>query len=314
MLPILIAYTGGKMIFKTRGAVIGVVATMGVIAGAVYTNAEGNQSQLPMFLGAMIMGPFAAWCLKKVEALWEGKIKPGFEMLIDNFSLGILGAGLAILGKLVMGPVITRLVEWAGSGVDFLVAHTLLPLASVVVEPAKVLFLNNAINHGVFTPLGTIEAAGPAGKSLLFMIESNPGPGLGLLTAFMLFGPRLLKAAAPGAIIIHFFGGIHEIYFPFVLAKPKLILATILGGMTGVLIGVVFNGGLVAPPSPGSIFAWIAFTPPGVGNFLVMFMQVILAAAVSFAVASFMLGFGREAKRDDESEEEVVHETVGAAA
>ena len=303
MLPILIAYTGGKMIYQTRGAVIGVVATMGVIAGAVYTNSEGNPSQLPMFLGAMIMGPFAAWCLKKVESLWEGKVKPGFEMLIDNFSLGILGGALAVLGKLVMGPVITRLVEWAGSGVDFLVAHTLLPLASIVVEPAKVLFLNNAINHGVFTPLGTIEAGGSAGKSLLFMIESNPGPGLGILVAFMLFGPRLLKAAAPGALIIHFFGGIHEVYFPFILAKPKLILATILGGMTGVLIGVVFNGGLVAPPSPGSIFAWIAFTPPGVGNFLVMFMQVLLAAAVSFAVASFLLGFGREAKREDVAED-----------
>jgi PTS system mannitol-specific IIC component len=314
MLPILIAYTGGKMIFQSRGAVIGVVATMGVIAGAVYTNAEGKESQLPMFLGAMIMGPFAAWCLKKIERLWEGKVKPGFEMLIDNFSLGILGAALAVLGKLVMGPIITRLVEWAGSGVDFLVAHTLLPLASIVVEPAKVLFLNNAINHGVFTPLGTIEASGSAGKSLLFMIESNPGPGLGILVAFMLFGPRLLKAAAPGAIIIHFFGGIHEIYFPFVLAKPKIILAAILGGMTGVLIGVVFNGGLVAPPSPGSIFAWIAFTPPGFGNFLVMFMQVILAAAVSFTVASFLLGFGREGKRDDSSEDEVVRETAGVSA
>ena len=194
------------------------------------------------------------------------KIKPGFEMLIDNFSLGILGGALAVLGKLVMGPIIARLVEWAGSGVDFLVAHTLLPLASIFVEPAKVLFLNNAINNGVFTLLGTIEAGGSAGKSLLFMIESNPGPGLGILVAFMLFGPRLLKAAAPGAIIIHFFGGIHEVYFPFILAKPKLILATILGGMTGVLIGVYFNGGLVDPSSPGSIFAWIAFTPPALGT------------------------------------------------
>ena len=313
LLPLLIAYTGGRLIYQQRGAVIGAVATMGVIAGAVYTDADGKESQLPMFLGAMIMGPFAAWCLKKVESLWEDKVKPGFEMLIDNFSLGIVGGALAILGKIVIGPVISRLIEWAGSGVDFLVAHTLLPLASIVVEPAKVLFLNNAINHGVFTPLGTVEAAGPAGKSLLFMIESNPGPGLGILLAFMLFGPRILKAAAPSAVIIHFFGGIHEVYFPFVLAKPKMIAAAILGGMTGVLVGVVFNGGLVAPSSPGSIFAWIAFTPPGFGNFLVMFMQVILAAAVSFSVASFLLGFGREAKVEDNADE-TASETVGASA
>ncbi len=303
LLPLLIAYTGGKIIYQQRGAVIGAVATMGVIAGAVYTNSDGDESQLPMFLGAMIMGPFAAWCLKKVEGMWEGKVKPGFEMLIDNFSLGILGAALAVLGKYLIGPVISRLIEWAGQGVDFLVANTLLPLASIVVEPAKVLFLNNAINHGVFTPLGTIEAGGSAGKSLLFMIESNPGPGIGILIAFMLFGPRMLKAAAPSAGIIHFFGGIHEVYFPFVLAKPKMIAAAILGGMTGVLVGVLFDGGLVAPPSPGSIFAWIAFTPPGFGNFLVMFMQVILAAAVSFTVASFLLGFGREAKRENAEED-----------
>lgn len=295
LLPLLIGYMGGKLVYGTRGAVIGAVATTGVIVG----------SDVPMFLGAMIIGPFAAWCLMKVEGLWQDKVKPGFEMLVDNFSLGILGGFIAILGKIVIGPVVERGVEWAGEGVDFLVENNLLPLASLVVEPAKVLFLNNAINHGVFTPLGTAEAE-DAGKSLLFMIESNPGPGLGILVAFALFGPRMLKAAAPGAIIIHFFGGIHEIYFPFVLAKPKMIAAAILGGMTGVLVGVLFNGGLVAPPSPGSIFAWAAFTPPGVGNWVVMLLQVTLAAAVAFTVASFLLGFGREAKREDEAEVETI--------
>lgn len=304
LLPLLIAYTGGRMIYQQRGAVIGAIATMGVIMGAFYKDSEGVEHQLPMFLGAMIMGPFAAWCLKKLEALWEGKIKPGFEMLIDNFSLGILGALLAIVGKVLVGPPISRLVESAGNGVDFLVDHNLLPLASIVVEPAKILFLNNAINHGVFTPLGAQDVL-EDGKSILFMIESNPGPGLGILVAFALFGPRLLKFAAPSAIIIHLFGGIHEIYFPFVLAKPKLIIAAIAGGMTGVLVGTLFNGGLVSAPSPGSIFSWITFTPPGVGNFVVMFAQVILAAAVSFTVASFLLGFGREAKRDDATEEAV---------
>ncbi|WP_062069474.1 PTS mannitol transporter subunit IICB [Demequina sediminicola] len=288
LLPILIGYTGGKLVYDTRGAVIGAVATTGVIVG----------SDVPMFLGAMIIGPFAAWLLKIVEGSWSGKVKPGFEMLIDNFSLGTIGAVLAILGKIVIGPIVSKGVEWAGQGVDFLVEHSLLPLASIVVEPAKVLFLNNAINHGVFTPLGTAEAE-DTGKSLLFMIESNPGPGLGILLAFMFFGPRMLKAAAPGASIIHFFGGIHEVYFPFVLAKPKLIAAAILGGMTGVLVGVMFNGGLVAPPSPGSIFAWIAFTPPGWTNYLVMFSQVLLATLVSFVVAAFLMGFGREARRED---------------
>jgi len=297
LLPLLIGYTGGKLVYDTRGAVIGAVATTGVIVG----------SDVPMFLGAMIIGPFAAWCLKKIESSWSGKIKPGFEMLVDNFSVGILGGLLAILGQAIVGPIVSKGVELAGDGVDYLVESSLLPLASIVVEPAKVLFLNNAINHGVFTPLGTAEAEG-AGKSLLFMIESNPGPGLGILVAFMAFGPRMLKAAAPGAIVIHLFGGIHEIYFPFVLAKPKLIIAAILGGMTGVLVGVAFNGGLVAPPSPGSIFAWMAFTPPGFGNYAVMFSQVLLAAAVSFIVAAFLMGFGREAKRENAPDDAAVAE------
>ena len=295
LLPLIIGYTGGRMIYDTRGGVIGAVATTGVIVG----------SDVPMFLGAMAMGPFAAWCLKRVEALWTGKIKPGFEMLVDNFSLGIIGAALAVLGQLLIGPVVSQLVEWAGKGVDFLVDNSLLPLTSVLVEPAKILFLNNAINHGVFTPLGTVEAE-ETGKSLLFMIESNPGPGHGILVAFIFFGPRMLKAAAPGAAVIHFFGGIHEVYFPFVLAKPKLIAAAILGGMTGVFTGVLFNGGLVAPPSPGSIFAYITFTPPG--GYVAMILQVALAALVSFVVASFLLGFGREAKREDAPEDDAAAE------
>ena len=290
LLPLLIGYTGGRMVYQQRGAVIGAIATMGVILGA----------EIPMFLGAMLVGPAAAWVLKQVEKLWAGKVKPGFEMLVDNFSIGILGTGLAIIAKLIIGPPVQTLVDWAGNGVDFLVEHNLLPLASIIVEPAKVLFLNNAINHGVFTPLG-IEQATDTGKSLLFMIESNPGPGLGILAAFALFGPKILKASAPAAIIIHFFGGIHEIYFPFVLAKPKMIAAAILGGMTGVLTGTLLNGGLVAPPSPGSIFAYFTFTPPG--GHLSMILQVLLAAAVSFAVAAFLLGFGREAKREDAAEE-----------
>lgn len=300
LLPLLIAFTGGRMIYDTRGGVIGAVATMGVIVG----------TDVPMFLGAMIMGPFAAWCLKQLEKLWADKIKPGFEMLVDNFSIGILGGALAVVGMLVFGPVVERLVQWAGNGVDFLVENSLLPLTSVLVEPAKILFLNNAINHGVFTPLGTIEAES-AGKSLLFMIESNPGPGLGILVAFMLFGPRMLKAAAPGAAIIHFFGGIHEVYFPFVLAKPKLIVAAILGGMTGVFTGVLFNGGLVAPPSPGSILAYFTFTPPG--GHVAMIAQVLLAAAVSFIVAAFLMGFGREARRENAKEDEAAAPAAAAA-
>jgi PTS system mannitol-specific IIC component len=225
LLPVLIGYTGGRMVHGQRGAVIGAIATMGVVVGVN--------------------------------------------------------------------------VEWLGSGVQALVNAHLLPLASIFVEPAKVLFLNNAINHGVLSPLGAAQAQ-TAGKSILFMVESNPGPGLGLLLAFMLFGPISLRPSTPGAIIIHFFGGIHEIYFPYVLMKPKMILAVIAGGMSGLFVGSILGAGLVAPASPGSIIAYFAVTPRS--GYLPMIADVLVATAVSFAVASALFGFGHGAKAEAEAE------------
>ena len=276
LLPVLIGYTGGRMIHGNRGAVVGAIATMGVVAGA----------DVPMFMGAMIMGPLGGWAMKKLDALWEGKIRPGFEMLVDNFSAGILGMFLALFGFFGIGPIVSSFTRVAGNAVDFLVDNNLLPLTSILIEPAKVLFLNNAINHGVLTPLGTTQAL-ETGKSILFLLEANPGPGLGLLMAYTFFGRGIARASAPGAAIIQFFGGIHEIYFPYVLMKPKLIIATILGGMTGVFINVLFGSGLRAPAAPGSIIAIYAQTASG--SFLGVTLSVFGAAAVSFVVAALLL-------------------------
>lgn len=286
LLPVLIGYTGGRMIHGNRGAVVGAIATMGVVAGA----------DVPMFMGAMIMGPLGGWAMKKADALWEGKIRPGFEMLVDNFSAGILGMLLAIFGFFGIGPIVSSFTRAAGHAVDFLVNNDLLPLTSVLIEPAKVLFLNNAINHGVLTPLGTTQAL-DTGKSILFLLETNPGPGLGVLLAFMVFGRGAARASAPGAAIIQFFGGIHEIYFPYVLMKPKLIAATILGGMTGVFVNVLFGSGLRAPAAPGSIIAIYAQTASG--SFLGVTLSVLGATAVSFAVASLLLKTDRAYSETD---------------
>jgi PTS system mannitol-specific IIC component len=276
LLPILIGYTGGSLVHGRRGAVIGAIATAGIVVGA----------DIPMFLGAMIVGPLAAWVLKQFDRSIEGHVPTGFEMLVGNFSIGILGAIMAILGFLGIGPAVEAVTNVLGDGVNFLADHTLLPLTSIIVEPAKVLFLNNAINHGVFAPLGAAEAA-QHGKAIHFMIETNPGPGLGLLMAYWFFGPRAVRPTAPGAIIIHFFGGIHEIYFPYVLMRPILILAMIAGGMAGVFTFLVTGAGLVATPSPGSIFAYLAVTPKG-GYFGVL-AGIAVAAIVSFVVASLIL-------------------------
>jgi len=233
LLPILIGYTGGRMVHGQRGAVVGAIATIGVIVG----------TDIPMFLGAMIIGPLAAYLIKLVDRSVEDRVPSGFEMLIDNFSAGIVGGAMAVLGLYGIGPIVRWMTEAAGNGVDFLVENNLLPLVSIVVEPAKVLFLNNAINHGVLSPLAVAEAK-ETGLSILFMIETNPGPGLGILLAYLFFGPMALRPTAPGAIIIHFLGGIHEIYFPYVLMKPKLIVAAIAGGMAGVSTAMVTGAGL----------------------------------------------------------------------
>ena len=209
LLPTLIAYTGGKMVYDVRGGVVGAAAAIGILAG----------TEDPMFIGAMIAGPLGGWLMKKVDTLFEGKIPAGFEMLVNNFSAGILGALLAVFGCLAIEPLCVGIKDVLVVCVDFLVKRSLLPLTSLFVEPAKILFLNNAINHGVFTPLGMDQVA-EAGKSIFFLIEANPGPGLGLLLAYSFFGKGAAKSSAPSAVIIHFLGGIHEIYFPYVLMNP----------------------------------------------------------------------------------------------
>ena len=290
LLPLLIGYTGGRMGYgdnSTRGGVVGAIATMGVIVG----------TDIPMFMGAMIMGPLGGWSMRKVDSLWDGKIKPGFEMLVNNFAAGIWGMILTILGFVVMSPVVTWIADRLGEGVDILVDNSLLPFTSIIIEPAKVLFLNNALNHGVLTPLGTTEAA-ESGKSVLFLLEANPAAGAGLLLAYMMFGKGLAKASAPGALLIHFVGGIHEIYFPYVLMKPKLILAMIAGGFTQILVNVLFNSGLRAPAAPGSILAVYAQTPGD--SVLGVTLSVLAGAAATFAVAAILLKMDKTEEADDE--------------
>ena len=285
LLPLLIGFSGGRLVYGVRGGVVGGIATMGVIVGA----------DIPMFLGAFIMGPLGGYLIKKFDELLEGKIRQGFEMLINNFSSGIIGGGLALIGLLGVAPVVSLFSNALGKGVEFIIELNLLPLVSIFVEPAKILFLNNAINHGILAPLA-LDQASQAGKSILFLVETNPGPGLGVLLAYWFVGSGVSKASAPGAAIIHFFGGIHEIYFPYVLMKPILVLAVIAGGASGLFVESIFGVGLVSTPAPGSIFAILALTPPG--NFIGVILGVTTAAAVSFLVATPLI------RRSSESEED----------
>lgn len=290
LLPTLIAYTGGKMVYDVRGGVVGAAAAIGILAG----------TEDPMFIGAMIAGPLGGWLMKKVDGLFAGKIPAGFEMLVNNFSAGILGALLAVFGCLAIEPLCVGIKDVLVICVDFLVKRSLLPLTSLFVEPAKILFLNNAINHGVFTPLGMDQVA-EAGKSIFFLIEANPGPGLGLLLAYSFFGKGAARSSVPSAVIIHFLGGIHEIYFPYVLMNPLTVLAVMAGGMSGVFINSIFNSGLVSAASPGSIIAILGMCAKD--SYIGVILSVIVAAAVSFVIAAFILKFSNKNTDDNALEE-----------
>lgn len=273
LLPLLIAYTAGRNVAGERGGVIGAIAAVGVIVG----------SDIPMFIGAMIMGPLAGYAIRRFDRMVEGRVKAGFEMLVSNFSIGILGMLLAVLGYYVVGSVVSGLTMLISSGAELVIRHGLLPLVSLFVEPAKVLFLNNAVNHGIFSPIG-IEQARETGQSIMFLLETNPGPGLGVLLAYWLFGRGNARQSAPGAVIIQFFGGIHEIYFPYILARPVLIVAAIAGSAAGLLFFSLSDAGLVAPASPGSILSVLAMAPKG--KTLIVLLGVAISAAVSLLAAA----------------------------
>jgi PTS system mannitol-specific IIC component len=295
LIPTLVAYSGGRMVHGQRGAVIGAVAVFGaIVAGADPVRLNDGTTALPfggqvMILGAFVLGPLSAYLLKLFDNLVAGRVKAGFEMLIDNFSIGILGGVMAIFGYTVIEPIVGWITDRLGDGVETLVNHSLLPLSSVIIEPAKVLFLNNAINHGVLTPLGAAEVT-TQGKSILFMLEANPGPGAGLLLAYMFFGPRSLRPTVPAALIIQFFGGIHEIYFPYVLMRPKTILATIAGGASGIAVFQAFDVGLTGPAAPGSFIAFMGVTARG--DYVGVILGILTSAVVSFMVTGALFKFG----------------------
>jgi len=301
MIPLLIAYTGGKLVYGHRGGVVGAVATMGIIIG----------STVPMFLGAMIAGPIGGFLIKKFDDATEERIPSGFEMLVNNFSAGILGAILAVIGVVSIGPILSWSSDRLGDFVSAIISAGLLPLADIPIEVGKVLFLNNAINHGVLAPLG-VAAAAQNGRAIHFLLETNPGPGLGLLLSFMFFGKGMAKLSAPGAIIIHFFGGIHEIYFPYVLSHPIMIVAMWAGGIAADAFFVATGAGLVATPSPGSIFAYLAVTPPG--QHLGVLGGVAIGAIASFAVGSVILKVYPVKQSEEELAMETPSSTIPAGA
>ncbi len=276
LLPLLIGYTGGKKIDHNRGGAIAGIATLGIMVG------NDNSA----VLGAMIIGPIAVMCFKRLNILILRKIQNGYEMLLQNILAGVVGTLFCLVGLFVLTPIINFSTLLAISGVHFLITHHLLPLVNVIIEPLKVFFFNNAINHGVLTPLG-LNMVKETGQSILFLLEVNPGPGLGILLAFSFYGNQEERKQGAGASMIHFFGGIHEVYFPFVLKEPKLFLVAILSGITGTTIFQFLNAGLTMPVSPGSIILMLTSAPSH--SRISLLLGVLGSALVSFILSLIIL-------------------------
>lgn len=297
LMPALIGYTAGSNLYGRRGGVIGAFATIGTVVGADVT----------MLVGGMIMGPLAAWILKKFDGLVKGKVKPGLEMMVDNFSLGLIGVVLCMLGYAAVAPVMTSIQNVLGAGVSVLIDKGLLPLVSIFVQPAQILFLNNAINHGIMIPLALQQAA-ETGKSVLFLVEACGANWVGLALAFSVFGTGMAKKSAPGAALIMFLGGIAEVCFPYCLMMPLTILGPIAGNCFALFVLTTFGGGTVGAVSPGSVIAMFMMTPKDsiVVNAIAYFGSLIITFVVSGLILKL---FGKP-----EMETETVPQTVGGAA
>ena len=295
LLPLLVGITGGKVTGGPRGGVVAAISTIGVIAS----------TSIPMVLGAMVMGPLSGYIIKKFDKIIKDKVPAGFEMLVNNFSLAIIGMILAIVGLFVIGPSMTIIVGVMNIGVSFIVKNGLLPLLAVFMEPIKVLFLNNAINHGIIGVIA-LDQVNEYGKSILYLLEANPGPGLGVILSYFIYSKGTMKQSAPSAAIIQFFGGIHEIYFPYILINPSLLLAAIIGSIVSIITFLTFNSGLIATASPGSIFSIMMLSHKS--DILTNLLGVCVGAIVSFFISAFLLKRKYREKDDKNTNRENVQE------
>lgn len=288
VIPALIAYAAGNhmgQIYEKRpdvpktginhaGGAIAVMAAAGVMI------ADKNCA----ILGAMILGPICGLLWKHVLEPLTRKAVQGMEMLTRNLVAAVVGAAFSIAAYYVLTPVLSAVTHVIMMGVDWLIAHKLICLTSVLIEPAKVFFLNNSIHHGILLPLA-MQQAEQNGSSMLFLLETNPGPGLGVLLALWLSNRKKRKEYA-AYMFVECIGGIHEIYFPEVLANLWLLLALIPGGMAGILCMSVFHVASAGLVSPGSILTVLFMSGHHV---LATLFAVAISTAVSCAIAFFIL-------------------------
>ncbi|MDO4306662.1 MAG: hypothetical protein Q4C77_07490 [Eubacteriales bacterium] len=300
VLPTCIGYVGGEKIAGRSGGILAVLMVAGVLTADVHVG----------ILAAMIAGPVGGAVWKYAGSRMKERVGSSLQMLAGNLLIGILGSLLAVLGYYILEPAVTWWAEGISGCLKALIEHRLLLLANVFIEPMKVFFLNNIVNHGMLVPLGMNQIQ-EGGKSVLFLLESNPGPGFGMLLALFLT-QRERRGEYGTALFAQGAGGIHEVYFPYVLANLWLLLPLIAGGAAGTLCFELLHVGVTAPVSPGSIITILIMA--GKENLLTAAGGIAVSAAVSFAGSLLVLGFRRQRRENSkpmkESTEKLTEEPI----
>lgn len=275
ILPALIGYEAGKQTGGQTGGILAVLAVAGIVAA---DDAIG-------ILGGMILGPVAGVMWKHSSAWLSRWANSSLQMLVRNVFMGVLGAALAISGYYLLSPILGILTAGVGHCVDYLVTHKIIAALSIIIEPAKVFFLNNIMNHGILVPLGMNQVQ-ESGQSILFLLESNPGPGLGMMAA-LYYGIKKRRKEYAAAMFAQAAGGLHEVYFPFVLSDMMLLIPLIAGGFAGNLCFEFLGSGLQGPVSPGSVITILIMA--GKGQVLRTAVGIAVSAIVAFCGSLLVL-------------------------
>ncbi|WHQ36846.1 hypothetical protein [Spiroplasma sp. SV19] len=316
LIPSLIGFMAGKMIYDVRGGMLGAFVTFAAIIGNdwVYDqfgatillingktiNASNSPNQI---IGAMILAPLTVYGFKKIEKLYINRVKVGFEMLVKNFSLALIAIIYAIMIFYAWGWIMFG-ISWVMISIINLFTKTpwVFPFMAILTEPLRAMFLNNALNHGVMVPLGTEDVVRQLDNGVInpaswfFMVGGNPGPGFGLLLAYVVWRKQQ-RAAALGSSPIQLLGGIHEVHYVYIVAEPIMILATISGAFVSLGVVAIFSGGTRAVISPGSLISVIAMSPTAI-KIAINIIAVLAGALTAFGVASFIMIFKRHHKTD----------------
>lgn len=295
LLPTILAYYAGKKIGGESGAFTGAVCGLAISIFSAYTS----------FIASIFMGTLCGILCRFLKEKIKFDKFTGFEMISKNIFFGAVGVITVSLTYFIFAPIFSYIDLFFSNLIEYLSDVKTLPITTSVIETLKVFSLNNSINHGFLIPAG-VENAANFGKSVFFLLETNPGPGLGILLAFYILNKDRRKYFA-SCMTVQAIGGIHEIYFPIVLSNLKLLIALILGAMSGNLVFYLLHAGARGAISPGSIITIFLMCTPS--DWFAIMLGIATSAVVSCLSACLILEFdahkSKEVESDDNTSESI---------